>query len=101
MRRPYYVLRYTVKRTIGWPETADGKPQIKPAGPLRDQAFLPLVKLTGAASSPDCTPPAWPAAPGHQQMRMHIDAAVDELAAAVAGAIDLGATLAGFQSGET
>jgi Glyoxalase-like domain len=31
---------------------------------------------------------------------MHIDVALDELAAAVAGAIDLGATLAGFQSSE-
>jgi hypothetical protein len=45
----------------------------------------------------DYTPPTWPAAPGHQQMMMHIDIAVDELDAAVADAIELGAKLAEYQ----
>ena len=41
--------------------------------------------------------PAWPNADGRQQMMMHIDIAVDDLAGAAAGAVDLGATLAEFQ----
>ena len=48
-------------------------------------------------SSPDYVPPVWPAADGRQQMMMHIDIAVDDLADAVADAVDLGATLAEFQ----
>jgi catechol-2,3-dioxygenase len=51
-------------------------------------------------SSPDYVPPVWPTAEGHQQMMMHIDVAVDDLAAAVAGAIELGATVAEFQPQE-
>lgn len=48
-------------------------------------------------SSPDYVPPVWPAADGRQQMMMHIDIAVDDLAAAVADAVELGATVSGFQ----
>jgi predicted enzyme related to lactoylglutathione lyase len=51
-------------------------------------------------SAPDYMPPVWPAAEGRQQMMMHIDVAVDDLDAAVADAISLGATLAGFQPQE-
>ena len=51
-------------------------------------------------SAPDYVPPVWPAAEGRQQMMMHIDVAVDDLAAAVADAVGLGATLAGFQPQE-
>jgi catechol 2,3-dioxygenase-like lactoylglutathione lyase family enzyme len=39
--------------------------------------------------------PSWPAGPQHQQM--HLDVAVDDLDAAVAGALALGATEAGHQ----
>ncbi len=48
-------------------------------------------------SSPDFVPPVWPAADGRQQMMMHIDVAVDDLAGAVADAVGLGATLAEHQ----
>jgi catechol-2,3-dioxygenase len=48
-------------------------------------------------SSPDYVPPVWPAVEGHQRMMMHIDIAVDDVAAAVADALELGATLAEFQ----
>jgi catechol-2,3-dioxygenase len=48
-------------------------------------------------SSPDYVPPVWPAAGGQQQMMMHLDVAVDDLPGAVADALELGATLAGFQ----
>ncbi len=42
-------------------------------------------------------PPVWPAAPGEQQMQMHLDIFVDDLDASVARAIGLGATQADFQ----
>ncbi len=48
-------------------------------------------------SSADYVPPVWPSADGRQQMMMHLDIAVDDMAAAVADATELGATLAGFQ----
>ena len=48
-------------------------------------------------TEPDYVPPVWPSAPGRQQMMLHLDIAVDDLAAAVADAVELGATVAGFQ----
>jgi catechol 2,3-dioxygenase-like lactoylglutathione lyase family enzyme len=48
-------------------------------------------------SAPDYVPPVWPTAGGQQQMMMHLDIAVDDLAAAVADAEALGATAAQFQ----
>jgi len=47
--------------------------------------------------SPGFEPPAWPAADGQQRQMMHIDIAVDDLEAAVADAVGLGATVADFQ----
>jgi predicted enzyme related to lactoylglutathione lyase len=44
-------------------------------------------------SSPDFVAPVWPAAGGHQQIMMHIDVAVDDLDAAVAAAVELGASV--------
>ncbi|HMD93781.1 MAG TPA: VOC family protein [Trebonia sp.] len=41
---------------------------------------------------------AGPAAEGRQQMMMHLDIAVEDLAPAVADALELGATLPDFQS---
>ncbi len=51
-------------------------------------------------SSPDYVQPIWPAAEGRQQMMMHLDVAVDDLGAAVADAVELGATLAAYQPQE-
>lgn len=48
-------------------------------------------------SSPDYELPVWPAEPGRQRQMMHIDIAVDDLAASVADALGLGATMAEFQ----
>lgn len=45
-------------------------------------------------------PPVWPAEPGSQQMMMHLEIAVDDLAASVAHAVAQGATLADFQPQE-
>ncbi len=44
--------------------------------------------------------PTWPAAPGDQQMMMHLDIEVDDLDAAGARAVSLGARLADFQPQE-
>ena len=41
--------------------------------------------------------PVWPAGPGDQQMQLHLEVRVDDLAGAVAHALDCGATLAVFQ----
>jgi len=41
--------------------------------------------------------PVWPNAEGQQQMMMHLDFEVSELAEAVAHAVELGATLPDFQ----
>jgi catechol 2,3-dioxygenase-like lactoylglutathione lyase family enzyme len=45
-------------------------------------------------------PPVWPAAPGEQQMQLHLDIFVEDLSAAVAWALEAGATLAAFQPQE-
>ena len=45
----------------------------------------------------DHVPPRWPAGPGEQQMQLHLDVAVQDLAAAVAFAEAGGAVLAGSQ----
>lgn len=42
-------------------------------------------------------PPVWPAGPGDQQMMMHLEVKVDDLAAGVAHAVAQGAVLAAFQ----
>ena len=42
-------------------------------------------------------PPAWPGGPGDQQMQLHLDIEVDDLATAGAVAVAAGAVLADFQ----
>jgi catechol 2,3-dioxygenase-like lactoylglutathione lyase family enzyme len=42
-------------------------------------------------------PPVWPPEPGRQGMQLHLDVEVDDLAAAVEHAVELGATEAEFQ----
>jgi catechol 2,3-dioxygenase-like lactoylglutathione lyase family enzyme len=41
--------------------------------------------------------PVWPGRPGEQQMMVHLEIKVDDLAAGVRAALDCGAVLAGFQ----
>ena len=45
----------------------------------------------------DHVPPVWPAGPGDPRMQLHLDVEVDDLDAAVALAVEAGATVAGFQ----
>ncbi len=49
---------------------------------------------------PEQVAPVWPAGPGDQHMQAHLDIAVDDLAADVARALALGATLAAHQPQE-
>ena len=42
-------------------------------------------------------PPVWPPGPGDPRMQLHLDIEVDDLDAAVALAVEAGATVAGFQ----
>jgi predicted enzyme related to lactoylglutathione lyase len=48
-------------------------------------------------TEPRYEPPAWPAGPGDQQMQVHLDIAVEDLAAAGEHAVASGAVLAGYQ----
>jgi catechol-2,3-dioxygenase len=47
--------------------------------------------------NPDYVRPTWPAAPGHQQMMIHLDFEVADLGEAVAHALSLGAELSEHQ----
>lgn len=47
--------------------------------------------------SPGYVRPVWPPVPGRQQQMLHLDFEVEDLAAAVAHAVELGATVAEFQ----
>lgn len=51
-------------------------------------------------SETDYQPPVWPERPGEQQKMLHLDIYVDDLDAAGAHALALGATLADFQPQE-
>jgi catechol 2,3-dioxygenase-like lactoylglutathione lyase family enzyme len=77
-------------RLLGWPvaKQEPGEAAIAVPGTSSYLAFQ---------SAPDYVPPTWPAADGRQQMMMHLDIAVDDLAAAVAAAVELGATVAEYQ----
>ncbi len=63
-------------------------------GPREGVAYLAVQKAE------HYVPPVWPPEPGAQQMLMHLDFEVSDLAAAVAHALELGAELAGFQPQE-
>lgn len=80
-------------RLLGWPIAQEGGDGAA-IGVPGTSSYLAFQ------SAPDYVPPVWPTAQGHQQMMMHLDIAVDDLAAAVAGATELGATLAEFQPQE-
>jgi catechol 2,3-dioxygenase-like lactoylglutathione lyase family enzyme len=58
------------------------------------------VAYLGFQTSPGYVRPVWPPVDGAQQMMMHLDLEVDDLDAAVADALDKGASLAEFQPQE-
>jgi Glyoxalase-like domain len=58
------------------------------------------VVYIGFQTSPEYVPPVWPPADGKQQMMMHLDFEVSDLAIAVEHAIELGAREAEHQPQE-
>ncbi len=78
---------------LGWKvdKEEDGEAVIAPEDGVAYLAFQ---------SAPDYVRPVWPSAEGRQQMMMHLDFEVDDLEAAVAHAIELGAVPADFQPQE-
>ena len=79
------------ERFLGWPivDSAEvGWAKLEaPEGGLK-------IEIQGL---PDYVRPVWPNAPGEQQMMQHLDIATDNLDAAIAWALDCGATVAEFQ----
>jgi catechol 2,3-dioxygenase-like lactoylglutathione lyase family enzyme len=55
------------------------------------------VSYLSVQLNPDYVRPAWPGQPGQQQMMLHLDFQVTDLAAEVERAISLGAQLADYQ----
>jgi catechol 2,3-dioxygenase-like lactoylglutathione lyase family enzyme len=80
-------------RLLGW-EVAKEEPDWAAVAPPDGVTYL------GFQTSPEYVRPVWPPAEGRQQMMMHLDVEVDDLGAAVAHALDAGATLADHQPQE-
>jgi catechol 2,3-dioxygenase-like lactoylglutathione lyase family enzyme len=80
-------------RLLGWPVRAD-EPGWTTLRPPYDGPGLSF------ASEPLYVRPTWPSTTTHQQMMMHLDIEVGDLAEAGAHALAQGATLAGFQPQE-
>ena len=79
-------------RLLGWTVAKDELTYVTVAPP--DGVGYLAVQTQ---ASPDYVRPVWPAVEGRQQMMMHMDVEVDDLDAAVADAVELGATVAGYQ----
>jgi catechol 2,3-dioxygenase-like lactoylglutathione lyase family enzyme len=80
-------------RLLGW-KIASSEPNWVTLGPPSGVAYL------ACQTSPEYVRPVWPPAPGQQQMMLHLDIEVGRLNAAVAQAIEDGATLAEHQPQE-
>jgi predicted enzyme related to lactoylglutathione lyase len=74
------------QRLLGWP-IRDDEPEWVTLRPADGSTGLSFQLET------DHVPPVWPAQPGAQQMQMHLDLQVDDLAAAAALAEEAGARL--------
>jgi catechol 2,3-dioxygenase-like lactoylglutathione lyase family enzyme len=75
---------------LGWEIAREG-PAWATIGPTDGVAYLAFQ------TSPGYERPVWPSTDGAQQMMMHLDFQVDDLDAAVAHAVDLGAQEAQYQ----
>ncbi|MDQ4008547.1 MAG: VOC family protein [Actinomycetota bacterium] len=80
-------------RLLGWRIDTD-EPTWVTMAPPDGVAYLAFQR------SPEYVPPVWPTAEGRQQMMLHLDFEVSDLDAAVADALEMGATLAEFQPQE-
>ncbi|MEN3309440.1 MAG: hypothetical protein V7603_5642 [Micromonosporaceae bacterium] len=87
---------------LGW-DVVESEPA-RPGEPAEDGWVVLRPPSGGTGLSfqyePDYTPPVWPPQPGGQDMMMHLDIAVEDLDAAVAWALQVGATLAKYQPQE-
>ena len=79
-----------LERLLGWPRLQDEDGWVV----LRDGLDGPALSFHG---DDEYVAPTWPSTAGEQLMMMHLDIATDDLMAAVAHAIDCGATRAEFQ----
>lgn len=78
------------QRLLGWPIGANEPEWVT----LRPPGGGPSLSFQ---HEPLYSPPSWPSAADRQQMMVHLDIEVDDLEVAGAHAVDVGATLAGFQ----
>lgn len=78
------------QRLLGFTVVADEPDWVKLASPEGGAGLA-------FQAEPAYTPPTWPAAPGAQQMMLHLDIEVDDLDAAVTYAVELGATQSAHQ----
>jgi catechol 2,3-dioxygenase-like lactoylglutathione lyase family enzyme len=75
---------------LGWP-VAHQEPGTAILKPPQDSVYMVFQQAE------DYVPPVWPPAPDQQRTMMHLDVEVDDLDAAVADAVALGARVAEFQ----
>ncbi len=78
------------ERLLGWPRLMDEEGWVV----LRDDSAAQALSFHG---DDEYVPPTWPSTAGEQLMMMHLDIATDDLEAAVAHAIECGATRAEYQ----
>ena len=77
-------------KLLDWP-VVHQEPGTAILKPPQDSVFMVFQ------ATEDYTPPVWPPAPGEQRTMMHLDIQVDDLDAAVADAVGLGARVADSQ----
>jgi predicted enzyme related to lactoylglutathione lyase len=75
---------------LDWP-LVDNQPNHAIVKPPQDSIYMMFQRV------PDFVPPTWPGTPDRQRMTMHLDIEVEDLDAAVASAVTLGARVAEFQ----
>lgn len=75
---------------LGWPRTMDEPDWVKLTSTETGQGL-------SFQAEPEHVPPQWPNVPGGQQMQLHLDLKVDDLDAAGAHALSVGAVLADHQ----
>jgi Glyoxalase-like domain len=84
------VLAGFYRRLLGWEVDQDEPGWVK----LRSPDGGAVLSFQ---TEPQYVPPVWPAGSADQQMQVHLDIAVEDLAAAGEHAIAAGAVLAGYQ----
>jgi catechol 2,3-dioxygenase-like lactoylglutathione lyase family enzyme len=93
------------ERLLGWTVTAlegpaPGEPENAGWAQLRHPEGGPGLQTLNIEWEKEYTRPTWPSVPGTQHITAHLDIPVDDLDAAVARALEAGATLAENQPQE-